>query len=240
MFQEKLCDSSKSSCYLRLCVIWDNGFNTSDDEILNSRREKDQDNYFVWIKMFCENIDCEIADTLSFMMRKGMCLSCLGREMYSYLRFEYMRPYLRPQIDYDELYMSPDFPYNLTEAEGREDQETNNESINWMTHLLFQVVKQQCLRSYYERIAILLNHGCSFRCDLYGGVFAACRFHDIKDEYGVTYSEKLLRTRVKRANPSKALQGALNRFSPMGLSEHKSYMCSKNGTLYEHFTSIWR
>jgi hypothetical protein len=64
-WKECLCNSSKNaSCTRKECVQWDSGYNSADNEPLNSRREKDQENYFAWMNEFCEHLDPEVEETL--------------------------------------------------------------------------------------------------------------------------------------------------------------------------------
>lgn len=197
-WKERLCNSSKNaSCTLKECVQWDSGYNSADNEPLNSRREKDQENYFVWMNEFCEHLDPEVEETLLLLHRKGGCMPCIGRLIYQYLRSEFLKTFMVCQEHFETLRQSPDFPDNLRKPKGRIERKLRDALMDSITNGLVQAVVSQCAHPYYERLALLLNHGRSFPTHLLGGVIGANRFHLID----VEYNEAMLRTRANRADP---------------------------------------
>ncbi len=224
-WKERLSNSSKnSSCARKECVQWDSGYNSANDELLNSRREKDRANYFVWMSEFCEHLDPEVEKTLLLLQGKGGCIPCIGRLIYQYLRIEYSKSFMVQQEQFETLRESPDFPDNLRKPEGRREQRLKDAFMDWMTLDLAQAVASQCKHPYYEHLALLLNHGWSFCTHLLGGVFGATRFHLID----VYYTEAMLRARVDRADSFDTYNSVMEEISPEGLEELLSYMRSKN------------
>ena len=220
-WKERLCNSSKNaSCTVKGCVQWDSGYNSADNEPLNSQREKDQENYFVWMNEFCEHLDPEVEDSLLLLHRKGGCMPCIGRLIYQYLRSEYMKAFMVPQKYFETLRQSPDFPDNLRKPKGRMERKLRDGFMDWVTLGLVQEVASQCTHSYYERLALLLNHGRNFPSHLLSGVLGANRFHLID----VDYNEAMLRRRANRADPHATFTSIIDRSSRESLEDLLPYM----------------
>jgi len=223
-WKDRLADADKNaSCVRKECVQWDSEYNSADDDLLNGRREKDQQNYFVWLNKFCEHLDPEVEKTLLLLQRKGACVPCIGRLIYQYLRAECLKPFMVPQEQFETLRQSPDFPDNLRNPVGRKERKWGNGFIDWFTLQVVQTVTGQCRRPYYEHLALLLNHGGSFPVHLMDGVFGANRFHLID----VNYNEAMLRARANRADPLGTFASLTDGFSSEGLQTLVRYMRSR-------------
>jgi|GEM_PF-2727669 len=224
-WKERLLNVCKNtSCADHLCMQWDSGYNTADDELLNSRRECDQTNYFVWMNGFCEYLDPEAEQSLLLLQRKGGCVPCIGRLIYQYLRMEYMKSFMVQQEDFEFLRDSPDFPNNLRKPRGRKERGLRDAVMDWLTLELVQTIESQCGHRYYEHLALLLNCGSCFPSHLLGGVFGDTRFHCIEID---NYTEAMLRARADRADPLGTFVSLTNDLSPERLQRLLSYMRSR-------------
>ncbi len=205
LYKSQTCTSG----FLDACSFWDAGYNSSDHEPLNSQRETDLANYFIWIDEFARHLDINTEEALCGLYKTGLSLPSLGRLIYKYLQTESIRPFLVVQHNNEILRSSSEFPDNLIKAEGRRQRNHGSRLMNSMTLGLVQYMKLDCGHPHYAHLAQLLNHGSSFPIHLTGGVFGAYRFHLIEIEY----SESMLRSRARRANPEAAFDSILNELS---------------------------
>ncbi len=220
-WKDRLCNSiENASCDYKGCVQWDSGYNAAADEPLDGRRKNDQANYFSWMKDFCEHLGPEVEKTLNLLQRKGGCMPCIGRLIYMYLRSECLKEFMVPQKEFEILRQSPDFPDNLRKPKGRLERKLSDGFMDWQTGALVGEVANQCKRPHYEHLARLLNHGCSFPSHLLNGVFGANRFHLIDFDY----SEAMLRSRAKRADPLATFTSIIDLLPAEALQDLVPYM----------------
>lgn len=220
-WKDRLCNSiENASCDYKGCVVWDSGYNAAADEPLNTRREKDQENYFAWMEDFCKHLDPEVEKTLDLLKGKGGCMPCIGRLIFLYLRSECLKEFMVPQEEIEILRQSPDFPDNLRKPIGRRERGLRDGFMDWQTHSVITEVAAQCKRPHYAHLALLLNHGGSFPSHLLDGVFGADRFHLIE----VEYSESMLRSRANRADPLATFTSIVDLISPEALHDLIPYL----------------
>jgi hypothetical protein len=131
-----------------------------------------------------------------------------------------MKAFMVPQEHFETLRQSPDFPDNLRKPKGRMERGLSDAFMDWVTNWLVQEVASQCTHPYYERLALLLNHGRSFPSHLLDGVIGANRFHLID----VDYNEAMLRARANRADPLATFTSMTDRLSFEALQDLVPYM----------------
>lgn len=223
-WRERLCNSNLNrTCAGQDCIQWDSGYNSAVEEPLNGRREKDQENYFLWMEQFCNHLGPEVEESLIVLQRKGGCMPCIGRMIYQYLCVEFFSQYLFHNKDIESLRESPEFPDNLPKVQGRAERVQRDALMRWITGQVVQVVVSQCNHPNYDHLAVLLNHGCSFPVHLLGGSFGAYRFQLLE----VEYNGPMLRARADGADPFGTFDSMTKNLSPEELEALLKWMRSK-------------
>lgn len=140
------------------CEYWDRHITIASDPELNRWRKNNRSNYLAWAMAFSRSLEADEEAALTAMSKVGLCIPCLGRNLFEFLESELVAPYLKLD-DFTHALESTNFTAELQVVTKREDIERRDSMRSGMTAELVSFVRKGCGRPHLNHLATLLNHG---------------------------------------------------------------------------------
>ena len=181
----KRCRENKTG--MSLCEYWDSSFHFAEDPELDRQRKIDKANYILWIEHFAKEADGHIRSSLATFNEAGLCMPCLGRDLYDYLRGEYAI-------------------LHLYKAKGKKASKQRKAICAGLCDSLCEKVICACGKPHYKEMALLLNHGKSFEVPFKGGVLGTMNLRMLETDF----TPRLLRYRASVGSTGAAFHELYN------------------------------